>query len=297
MSQRTSGGESERQAAGAGVARLPGSDPGFTLSVVVPAWNEAERIPECIRRIVDSLSPLDPEVIVVDDGSTDGTADVCRAWIRAHPSPDVRVIVAPHRGKGAAVCAGARASRGDVVAFIDADLDVAPEEIARLLRARDQQGLDIVVGSKRILSWRGMRRPLPRRVLSLSFSALARLLFRLPVRDTQTGVKLFDGPWLRTVAPHARVRGFLFDVELLALAASEGLRMGEVCVPVGMSRPASRIGLYDVVRCIGELAVIGRSVRRARRSLHGIPARLPGRAAARPWAEPSSGPRPLRARP
>ncbi len=284
-------------AAAARRRRQGGADE-FTLSVVVPAWNEAERIPECIRRIVGSLCALDPEVIVVDDGSTDGTAEVCRAWIASHPSPDVRVLVAPHRGKGAAVRAGALASRGDVVAFIDADLDVAPEEIARLLRVRQERGLDVVVGSKRDLSWRRMQRPLPRRLLSLSFSAVARLLFRLPVRDTQTGIKLFDGPWLRSVAPHARVQGFLFDVELLALAAAAGLRMGEVCVPVGMSRPASRIGVRDVLRCMGELALIGGSLRHARHSLaveEGAGRRqAPAQGA---WHDGSAAPSPLRARP
>jgi len=215
------------------------------LSVVVPAWNEAERICDCVEQLRTRLRRLRPEIVVVDDGSTDGTAAVCGAWIAAHRGSRVRLLRGPHRGKGA-------------------DLDVPVEEVARLYRLRAAASWDVAVGSKRRLAWRHSARPPLRTALSILFGFAVRQLFGLPLRDTQTGVKMFNGRWLRAVAPHARVRGFLFDVELLAVAAAEGLRLVEVPVTVGMRRPLNRLGVGDVVRCLAELPTVAPSVRRIR---------------------------------
>jgi glycosyltransferase involved in cell wall biosynthesis len=235
------------------------------LSVVVPAWNEAERIGECLDRLWACLRSLSAEVVVVDDGSSDGTAEACAAWMRRHPGAPVLLLRRPHRGKGAAVYAGARATRGDAIAYLDADLDVPAEEVARLFALRRSEGLDVLVGSKRRLTWRESGRPPLRTALSIAFSWLARSLFRLPIRDTQTGIKLWPGPWLRATAREARVRGFLFDLELLGAAAADGLRLAEVGVEVRMRRPASRLGLADVGRCLLELPSVGASLRARRR--------------------------------
>ena len=241
------------------------------LSVVVPAWNEAERIAQCLEQLSLRLEHLEPEIIVVDDGSTDGTAGLCARWLAQRPALDALLVSIPHRGKGAAVHAGARASHGRVVAYIDADMDIGAEEIDHLLAERRRLDLDVVVGSKRRLAWRHIGRPLGRRVLSVLFSRVVRLLFRLPVQDTQTGVKLFGGAWLRAIVRQTRVSGFLFDLELLAAANAAGLRIGEVPVAVGMSRPASRIGPAAVARCALELAGVIASVARLRRVLRDAP--------------------------
>lgn len=234
------------------------------LSVVVPAWNEAERIAECLDRLSAALRALPAEVVVVDDGSTDGTAAVCRGWITRHPRAAVRLLRQPHAGKGAAVYRGARATRGDAVAYLDADLDVPAEEVARLFALRRREGVDVLVGSKRLLTWRGSGRPVLRTALSITFSWVARTLFHLPIRDTQTGIKMWPGPWLRTVARRTSVRGFLFDLELLGAASDDGLRLAEVGVEVRMRRRASRLGLADVGRCLLELPAVGRSLRSLR---------------------------------
>ncbi len=242
------------------------------LSVIVPAWNEAERITACMQALQQHLAPLCPELIVVDDGSTDGTHQIAAEWIARHPEADAQVISLPHRGKGAAVRAGVRHSHGDDIVYIDADLDIPASEILRLLASRSRDGADVVVGSKRALTWLQLPGPIPRRLISVTFSWLVGRLFDLPVRDTQTGVKLFPGGWMRSAVTQARVAGFLFDVELLAMAARAGLRLREEPVRVTMRRAASRIGVRDCVRCLGELALLAH-VLQDRRRLPDAPAR------------------------
>jgi dolichyl-phosphate beta-glucosyltransferase len=249
------------------------------LSVVVPAWNERRHILACVEGILAALAPLDPEVVVVDDGSEDGTGAACAAWIRAHPGARVALVRQPHRGKGAALAAGAAVTRGRAVAFVDADRDIPPEELWRLWWAREAAGLDVVVGAKGPGAARA--RPLGRRVVSAAFAWAVRRALRLPVPDTQTGIKLFPGPWLREAARRARVRGFLFDVELLARAQADGLAMGWVPVAVRRGRPRSRIGLGDLLRTAWEvprlvcaLRALGRSRRAPSRPRVGDPVRV-----------------------
>ncbi len=223
------------------------------LTVIVPAWNEANRIADCLEQLEESLGHLHPEIIVVDDGSRDATAEVAQHWIDTHLACDAHVLVRPHRGKGQAVYAGVRRSSGVDVAFIDADLDIPAEEILHLLRERTAAQAPVVVGSKRQLSWRELPGPPLRRTMSITFSAVVTHLFDLPVRDTQTGIKLFPGPWLRAMADQARVPGFLFDLELLIAAAAQGMRIIEVPVRVTMRRDANRIGVRHVALCALEL--------------------------------------------
>lgn len=244
------------------------TEPARLLSIIVPAWNESARIAQCLNQLHRRLGHRRPEIIVVDDGSTDGTLEAALGWMARHPSCDVSVIRVPHGGKGRAVYAGARYTHGLDVAYIDADMDIPAAEIDHLIRWRDIAAADVVVGSKRELSWRRARRPFVRWVVSIAFSSLVSRIYRLPVRDTQTGVKLFPGPWLRDVVRYAQVPGYLFDVELLAVAAAQGLGITEIPVRVRMRRAASRIGLMDGLRCIAEMAEVRTSVRRICRTLH-----------------------------
>lgn len=235
------------------------------LSVIVPAWNEAERIGACLQELYGQLLPLHPELIVVDDGSSDGTHEAALQWIARHPDANARVLRIPHRGKGAAVWAGVRRSCGRDVVYIDADMEIPAAEIGRLLACRARIGADVVVGSKRALRWRQLPGPLPRRLVSITFSWLVSRLFALPVRDTQTGIKLFPGSWLRAAVTGARVPGWLFDVELLALAVRAGLRVREEPIHIERRRPASRIGPRELWRCLGELVLLIRLLEAAPR--------------------------------
>jgi len=199
--------------------------------VVVPAFNEAGRLPDSLRRIAgyvagrSHLLPL--EVIVADDGSSDGTGEVAAA--AAMPADaELRVIRLPrNQGKGAAVRAGLSASRGERVLICDADLATPIEELENLLPVK----AGIVAGSRGVRRELIARRQPPLRdLLGRAYNRLLRLLRLTRLRDTQCGFKLLDGDLARVLALQMRLDGFAFDVEMLARAERIGQRVVEVPV-------------------------------------------------------------------
>jgi dolichyl-phosphate beta-glucosyltransferase len=203
----------------------------FNLSIVIPAYNEAERLPATLRRITGFLAGrsqfLPTEIIVVDDGSRDGTADVATAV----PMPrgvEMRVVsLTRNSGKGAAVRAGLSSSRGERVLITDADLATPIEELETLAGVR----AGVVAGS------RGIRReliarkqPFLRDRLGRLYNTFLRSLGVTALSDTQCGFKLLDGDLARVLAMQMRLDGFAFDVEMLARAQRMGQRVAEVPV-------------------------------------------------------------------
>jgi dolichyl-phosphate beta-glucosyltransferase len=204
---------------------------GIRLSIVIPAFNEEGRLPATLAAIADYVAVreelLPAEVIVVDDGSSDGTSGVAERT----PAPaglTLRTLrLARNRGKGAAVKAGLAASAGSWVLISDADLATPIEELGTLLRS----GAPVAVGSrgvKRELIAR--RQPLPRDVLGRLFNVGLRALGLTSLRDTQCGFKLLEGELARTLGGELRLDGFAFDVELLARARRHGAAIAEVPV-------------------------------------------------------------------
>lgn len=222
------------------------------LSIVVPAYQEAERLGPTLARVLGFLREggRTAEVVVVDDGSTDGTAEVARTF-----APAVTLVAySPNRGKGYAVRQGVLATSGRRVLVSDADLAAPIEEISRLESALPPGG--VAIGSRaldeRLL---GVRQPAYRRLLGRTFNTVLRFLALADIRDTQCGFKLFDGDLARKVFARATVDRFAFDVEILLLARKEGARIAEV--PVRWNHvPASRVRvirdssrmLFDVLR-------------------------------------------------
>jgi glycosyltransferase involved in cell wall biosynthesis len=212
------------------------------ISVVIPAYNEAEGISRCVRETHDTLSAMGAtfEIVVVDDGSYDGTLSVAR--LAADDLPEVRVIGYPENlGKGYALIEGAMEARGDLVLFVDADLEVHPRQLALLYAALIGLDADVVIGSKMHRS-STIDYPLKRRILSVGYFAFVWLLFRLPVRDTQTGLKLYRADVLRRVAGRLLVKRFAFDLEALANVHRLGYRIAEAPVVVTRERPYPRVG-------------------------------------------------------
>ncbi|MBN2289835.1 MAG: glycosyltransferase, partial [Candidatus Glassbacteria bacterium] len=222
------------------------------LSVIMPAFNEGENIYDNLREAAASLESLDVsfEIVLVDDGSSDNTLEEAR---RAADS-DTRIRIAPNYhnlGKGWALKTGFHRCRGEVVAFLDADLDIPPAQMGLLLQELDSGNHDVVIGSKLHPESR-LAYPFSRKLFSLCYFLFIKLLFGLPLRDTQTGIKLYRREVLAEIFPHILVKKFAFDVEILALAHHQGRRIAEVPVILDFRRGLhwGRIRLADIYQIL-----------------------------------------------
>jgi dolichyl-phosphate beta-glucosyltransferase len=197
------------------------------VSVVIPAYNEKHRLP----RTLDALGRYclgfdgDVELLVVDDGSSDGTAAVVREL--APTTPGLRVLERPHLGKGAAVRAGMLAARQPRVVLCDADLSMPAEQLDRFFEALDS-GCPIAIGSRVLPESRRYLSPLRRRLMSWTFNRLVRILLVPGARDTQCGFKGFQRAVAHELFSRQHLNGFSFDVEILYLARSRGYGVVEV---------------------------------------------------------------------
>ncbi len=202
------------------------------LSVVLPAFNEAARLPPFLDRVEAYLPTRFPggwEVVVVDDGSRDGTGDYLAA--RALPPSPIRVCTHSEcRGKGAAVRTGMLAAAGQRLLFADADGATPIEEAESLLAALDG-GADLAIGSRSVpAAGLSRRRDWKRQLTGAAFAWLARNWLAIPYRDTQCGFKMFSREVGRKLFQPLQETGYLFDLELLARAQRAGYRVAEVPV-------------------------------------------------------------------
>jgi glycosyltransferase involved in cell wall biosynthesis len=217
------------------------------LSILMPAYNEASSIAENVCETVATMKLLGTEfeILVVDDGSLDGTHAAASNALRACPD-HVRVVrCTRNEGKGNALICGTLYSRGEYVAFLDADMDLHPEQLGSFFEIMQARGADAVIGSKFHPDSKVEYPPL-RRVYSFFYYMLVRTLFGLPVRDTQTGIKLFKRAVLDRVLPRILVKRFAFDLELLANVHHFGYRIVEAPVTVNFQRVCSRVRLGAV---------------------------------------------------
>ena len=235
-------------------------------SVVIPAFNEASRLPRYLEEVVSSLGTRgEPwELIVVDDGSTDGTADVVAAT--GARCPEVRLLRQPtNQGKGAAVRAGMLAARGAWRLFADADGATPIAELKRL-EAALSAGADVAIGSRALAAAGIVVRARPHRVLAgRAFNALAERLGLAGVHDSQCGFKAFTAAAADDLFSRLATAGFGFDVELLLRARARGWRVVEV--PVNWEdQPASKVGvLTDGPRMLWQIVAAWRRVAREER--------------------------------
>jgi dolichyl-phosphate beta-glucosyltransferase len=205
-----------------------------SMSFVVPAYNEEARLGDSLRRLIEfaGRQPAASEVIVVDDGSSDRTAEIARGFSAGLPER-VTLRVLQHernRGKGAAVRTGALAAQGDCVLYLDADMAMPPEEAAKLLDALTDS--DIAIGSRVQPGGGDLRASQPawRRVGGRAFGLARRRLLLSDIEDTQCGFKAFRGDAARAIFSRQRLDGWAFDAELLYLAKRLGLSVRQVPV-------------------------------------------------------------------
>lgn len=204
------------------------------ISLVLPAYNEAAIIGEsvaAVKRRLEALG-LEHEILVGDDGSTDGTEAVARGLGMSN----VRVVTRAHGGKGAILSACLPETSGEIAGFIDADLGIDPAYLGAFVRGIED-GHDAVVASKTMDPGLHRGRPLRRRAPTLAYNALVRRLFGSPLSDHQAGLKLFRGDLVRRLVPRVGERGWLWDTELMLLVLDAGARILEVPVSTHRRRP------------------------------------------------------------
>ena len=232
--------------------------PGF--SAIIPAYNEAERIGETLRQVIDYLRVSSPEseLIVVDDGSRDATSERVRDAFRRADGIETHLIHrSPNHGKGYAVRTGLLAATRPVGLFLDADLSTPIEETPKLLEPIFAGELDVAFGSRALdRKLIGNRQAWHREQGGRVFNLLVRLATGLPYWDTQCGFKAFRLDVFRPILEQSRNDGFSFDVELLYLAHHGGLRMREIPVRWNHCEGSKVSFLRDSLRMFGEVVAI-----------------------------------------
>lgn len=230
------------------------------LSIIIPAYNEEKRLGRTLTSIRDyfasqSVAMEDIEIIVVDDGSSDGTAKVAREYERL--MPELRLIQnAGNRGKGFSVKHGMLEARGKIALFTDADLSSPIEESSKLLAAL-KAGNDVAIGSRALdRSLITVHQSHLREIAGMIFNGFVRVLTGLPFHDTQCGFKAFVRERAQIAFEQQRIERFGFDPEILFIAKRHGLRTVEV--PVRWAHDAgTKVHVFrDSLLMFGDLVVI-----------------------------------------
>lgn len=224
------------------------------LSVIIPAWQEARRMETLVRgaRRLQSMLPYAVEILVVDDGSTDGTGALAKA-------AGLTVIRQEHRGKGAAVRTGMLAASGLYRMVADADWSMPPEQVLTMIPPA-LTGFDVAIASREAHGARRVDEPLRRHLIGRLFNGLVQRLILPGLEDTQCGFKVFRAEAARSIFSRSVEDGWAFDVEVLALARALGLRVVEV--PIDWTYDAD-----SRVRPIRDGVAMMRAILRIRRNI------------------------------
>jgi len=233
------------------------------ISVVIPAYNEEQRLPPTLEQFLGFFRSYgEPfEIIVVNDGSKDGTAAVVRKYMET--APELRLLdLSPNGGKGRAVKAGLLAAKGNIWLFSDADGSTPPEDFPALRKALDA-GADLAMGSRAISGSKlDVRQPVLRELLGRCFNLAVRTILWIPFHDTQCGFKAMKASSMRSSVEQLATPHFGFDFELVYRAHLAGLKVVEVPV-TWRDREGSKVSpLRDGMIMVGSLFQIRQQVRR-----------------------------------
>jgi dolichyl-phosphate beta-glucosyltransferase len=226
-------------------------------SIVIPAYNERLRIGQTLERVLECVHShgWNAEVLVVNDGSRDNTAEIVKDF--AAKDPIVRLINNPsNRGKGYSVRNGMLQASGAIVMFTDADLS-SPMEEAELLFAAIRQGADIAIGSRWLeVKRQTLRQPFYRRFFGRCFNMVTRMIMALPFADTQCGFKAFTREAAHTVFQLQQIERWGFDPEILFIAIKRGFVIREVAVTWGHDERSRISYLKDGLKMLQELVFV-----------------------------------------
>ena len=226
----------------------------ITYSIVIPAYNESARIRASLDRVLAHIGDRqwDAEVLVVNDGSHDDTAQIVENYAVRHPT--LRLLQNPgNRGKGYSVRNGMLHASGEILLFTDADLSSPIEEADKLFAAL-QAGADLAIGSRWLRAeLQTQRQSLHRQLFGRIFNLALRVVLGLPYRDTQCGFKAFTRTAAQAIFPHQHIERWGFDPEILFLARKFGMKVEEVPVEWAHSEGTRINPLRDGIRMFIEM--------------------------------------------
>lgn len=216
------------------------------VSIIIPAYNEAHHIVENLKEIIKTFDDFGCkyEIIVVDDGSTDDTFKVTQNFSKKYSHVHVRRNLKNY-GKGRALKKGVRFAKGEYIILIDADMDLHPGQIQTFFDIMRLDESDVVIGSKMhpnsVVSY-----PFNRKIISKVYFFFIKILFGLPIKDTQTGLKLFKTKVIKKAFPKILVKQFAYDLELLVVIHRMGYKIAEAPVVLDSKREFGRIGCHGI---------------------------------------------------
>lgn len=196
------------------------------ISVIIPVHNEVLRLPRTMEDLYSSLSGMDYAIILSEDGSSDGSKKLIQFY--AQNNSRVRCLTYPERlGKGLALKRGVDVARGDVIVFFDADSSVSADQIPHVLK--ELVKFDVLIGSRGLKNSILLKRPPLHRVMAGKiYNWLFRLLFHIPIRDTQCGLKVFRREVIKDLMDHLQIEGWGFDPNLIVEAYRRGYSVKEI---------------------------------------------------------------------
>ena len=227
------------------------------ISVIIPAYNEENNIVNTIQVTKNELENInyDFEIIIIDDGSIDKTLEIVKSNFSFEKDKVRLEGYKPNSGKGYALRYGTNLATGNYILFMDADLDLHPRQLMHFLNEMEKTNADTVIGSKKAKNSK-VEYSLKRKILSNGYYYFIKILFGLPIQDTQTGFKLFKSEPLKECIKKTIINGYAFDLELLVILNKKGYKIVEYPVEVTQSRLAGRIGQKDIFKVFKDTMAI-----------------------------------------
>jgi len=231
------------------------------LSIVFPAYNEEQRLPETLEKALAFIQaqPYPAEIVVAENGSNDGTLEIARSF--AVLNPEVSVLHIEKAGKGRAVQAGMLAAKGQYRFICDVDLSMPISEIPRFLPPQTEE-MDIVIASREAPGSVRYNEPYYRHFIGRIFNNMMRWMILPKLQDTQCGFKCFTAAAVEKLFPLVTIPGWTFDVEVLAIAFRMGYRVKELPIPWYYHAQSKVRVIRDSVRMAFDLLRIRRKLRR-----------------------------------